>query len=428
MVQPPASASSEPIGLGIAGLGMAGAVMVQAAAAHSGYVLRAAADPHPAPRAAFAQDFNAHVYDDIGALCADPGVEVVYIATPHQFHAPHAILAAEHGKHIILEKPMALMLADCDAIIAAVERHNVRLIVGHTHAFDPAVRVMRLIIASGALGRLGMIHSFNYTNFLYRPRRPEELDTAQGGGVLFNQVPHQIDIARLLAGGLARSVRAQVTALDPARPTEGSCAALLQFENGAAASLVYSGYDYFDSDEWHFNISERGAPKTVDHGAARRALMKSIDEARARTESFAYGSSTVDLPSHQPHFGITIVTCEKGELRASADGLIKYDAMGPMKINIERGTGMHGRREVLNEMGQALRLGMRPTHDGQWGKATLEVALAILHSAREGREITLEHQVAVPEEEPDPEEHEQTEWRVTARIAHWPARGIYAKD
>ena len=266
----------EPIRLGIAGLGMAGAVMVQAAAAHRGYVLRAAADPHPVPRAAFARDFEAKVYDDVAGLCDDPDIEVIYIATPHQFHRPHAILAAEHGKHIILEKPMALTLADCDAIIAAVERANVNLIVGHTHSFDPQVHVMRLLISSGALGRLGMIHSFNYTNFLYRPRRPEELDTAQGGGILFNQIPHQIDTVRLLAGGLVRSVRAQTTALDRARPTEGSCAALLQFENGAAASLVYSGYDYLRfSDEWHFNISERGTPKTLDHGAARRALMQS---------------------------------------------------------------------------------------------------------------------------------------------------------
>jgi len=423
-----ASAERVPIGLGIAGLGMAGAVMVQAAAEHAGYVVRAAADPHPAPRAAFARDFNANVYEDIGALCADPAVEVVYIATPHQFHASHAILAAEHGKHIILEKPMALTLADCDSIIAAAERHNVHLIVGHTHSFDPAVHVMYLYVASGALGRLGMIHSFNYTNFLYRPRRPEELDTERGGGILFNQVPHQIDMVRLLAGGLARSVRAQVTVLDAARPTEGSCAALLQFENGAAASLVYSGYDFFDSDEWHFSINERGAPKTIDHGAARRALMKATDEARARTETFAYGSSHAASPPHQPHFGITIVTCEKGELRASADGLILYDAMGPMKINIERGPVMPGRRGVLDEIGRALRLGIRPTHDGRWGKATLEVALAIQRSAREDREITLEHQVAVPEEEFTPEDDAQTETRISARIVDWPAGGIYAKD
>jgi phthalate 4,5-cis-dihydrodiol dehydrogenase len=419
----------EPIGLGIAGLGMAGAVMVRAAAAHAGYVLRAAADPHPAPRAAFAQDFQAKVYDDIGGLCGDPDIEVIYIATPHQFHKPHAILAAEHGKHIILEKPMALTLADCDAIIAAVERANVNLIVGHTHSFDPQIHVMRLMISSGALGRLGMIHTFNYTNFLYRPRRPEELDTAQGGGILFNQVPHQIDIVRLLAGGLVRSVRAQTTALDPTRPTEGSCAALLQFENGAAGSLVYSGYDYFDSDEWHFSVSERGMPKTIDPGAARRALKNTADEVRARTETFAYGYGSSDFPPHQPHFGITIATCERGELRASADGLIQYDDNGPMKINIEQGPVMPGRREVLNEMGQALRLGIRPTRDGRWGKATLEVALAMLQSAREDREIKLEHQVAVPEPASEKnEEGESGEWQITARIVDWPSRGIYAKD
>jgi phthalate 4,5-cis-dihydrodiol dehydrogenase len=408
-----ASADAAPIGLGIAGLGMAGAVMVQAAAAHNGYVLRAAADPHPAPRAAFARDFNAAVYEDVGALCADPVVEVVYIATPHQFHAPHAILAAEHGKHIILEKPMALTLADCDAIIAAVERAKVHLIVGHTHAFDPAVRVMHLLIATGGLGRLGTIHSFNYTNFLYRPRRPEELDTARGGGILFNQVPHQVDIVRLLAGGLVRSVRAQTTALDPARPTEGGCAALLQFDNGVAASLVYSGYDYFDSDEWHFGISERGAPKTIDHGAARRALMNTADETRARTETFAYGSSNAGLPPHQPHFGITIATCQRGELRVSADGLILYDVRGASPLEIDRGTGIPGRREVLDDMRDALRGGIPPIHDGRWGKATLEVALAIQQSAAEAREVDLKHQVAV---KPIPAQKRQ-KYIVEARIA-----------
>src|ERR1700722_1117975 len=135
-----------PLGLAIAGLGMAGAVMARAAAGHPGVKLVAAADPHEAPRNAFARDFNARAYADIAEFCSDPAIDVVYIATPHQFHAEHAALAAGAGKHIILEKPMALTLADCDAIIAAVERANVRLIVSHTHAFDPAVRAMRHIV------------------------------------------------------------------------------------------------------------------------------------------------------------------------------------------------------------------------------------------------------------------------------------------
>jgi phthalate 4,5-cis-dihydrodiol dehydrogenase len=391
----PTGKDSGPIGLGIVGLGMAGAAMVHAAADHPDFVLKAAADPHPAPRQAFAADHNARAYEDVRMLVRDPAVSVVYIATPHQYHAEHAVLAAAHGKHIILEKPMALTLAECDTILAAAERHKVHLIVGHTHAFDPPVRLMRDIIAGGELGKLGLIHSLNYTNYLYRPRRPEELDTSLGGGILFNQVPHQIDTARLLGGGLVRSVRASTTRLDPSRPTEASCAALLQFGNGATASLVYSGYDHFDSDEWHFGLSERGAPKKIEHGAARRALAKAVDETKARIETFAYGAASAELPPHQPHFGVTIVTCAEGDMRASADGVTIYDRDGMRQVSIQRGGSMPGRREVLDDMRVAIRSGNPAVHNGRWGKATLEVALAMLQSARDGREVVLEHQVAV---------------------------------
>jgi phthalate 4,5-cis-dihydrodiol dehydrogenase len=390
--------SDAPIGLGIAGLGMAGAVMVRAAAAHPDIKVVAAAEPHDAPRAAFARDFNAAAYASIEELCADPAVEAVYTATPHQFHAPHAILAAERGKHIVLEKPMALTLAECDAIIAAVERAGVYLLVGHTHAFDPAVRAMRRIVASGELGALGMIAALNYSNFLYRPRRPEELDTASGGGILFNQVPHQIDMVRLIGGGLLRSVRAQVTRLDPARPTEGGLVAFLEFEDGAAASLVYGGYDFFDSDELHFWISERGADKPRDqHGTARRALAErqATDESRLRVDQYAYGAAPGAPPAHQPHFGLMIVTCAGGEMRASADGLLIYDQSGKREIALPKSATMPGRSEVLDDMIAAIRNGRPPLQNGRWAKANVEVSLGLLRSARERREIMLEHQVGI---------------------------------
>jgi phthalate 4,5-cis-dihydrodiol dehydrogenase len=208
-------------------------------------------------------------------------------------------------------------------------------------------------------------------------------------------VPHQIDTARLLAGGIVKSVRALASVLDPSRPTEGSCAALLQFGSGAAASIVYSGYDHFDTDEWHFGISERGAPKPIVHGAARRALASARDETKARTETFAYGNTASELPPHQPHFGITIVTCANGDMRASADGVTIYGRDGVREIPLPRGGSMPGRREVLDDLAAAIRTGKRPVHDGRWGKATVEVALAILRSSREGREVMLEHQVTV---------------------------------
>jgi phthalate 4,5-cis-dihydrodiol dehydrogenase len=386
------------LGLGVIGLGMAGAVMVRAAARHQGVVLTAAADPQAAPREAFGRDFNARTYADARALCEDPAVEVVYIATPHQFHAEHAVMAAERGKHVILEKPIALTLADCDRIIAAVDRAKVHLIVGHTHAFDPAVRAMRAVVASGELGALGMVASWNYTNFLYRPRRPEELDTSKGGGILFNQVPHQIDTVRLLAGGLVKSVRAQVGVLDPARPTEGNATVFLEFADGVAASLVYSGYDFFDSDELHFCISERGAPKEPAHGATRRALAaRKAEETSLRTQSFAYGGKDAGEPRHQPHFGLTIATCARGDLRASADGVFVYGVDGKRELALPDGGKYSGRLNVLDDMRAAMLSGAKPVHDARWGKATLEVALAIQASARDRREVMLKHQVAVPQ-------------------------------
>ncbi len=388
--------TTSPIGLGIVGLGMAGAAMVHAAVRHPGVRIVAAAEPQAGPRAAFARDFKAAVHDDIRRLCDDPAVDAVYIATPHQFHAEHASLAAAAGKHIILEKPMALTLPDCDAIIAAVEKAGVHLVVGHTHAFDPAIRAMRAVIASGELGRLGMIASWNYTSYLYRPRRPEELDTAKGGGILFNQLPHQIDIVRLLGGGHARSVRAHAGGLDPARPTEGHAVALLAFEDGAAASLVYSGYDFFDSDELHGWISERGDPRQPAYSVARSALAaRTREEAELRTTNYAYGAADGAEPPHQPHFGLTIATCAQGELRSSVDGVFVYGEDGRREIALPEGPRFSGRGNVLDDLAAAIRAGRKPVHDGHWGKATLEVALAIQTSAKEGREVGLEHQVGV---------------------------------
>jgi phthalate 4,5-cis-dihydrodiol dehydrogenase len=381
--------------LGVLGLGLAGSVMVSTIRRHPSVVIAAAADRNAAPRAAFARDFNAPAYDDAEALMADKTVDAIYVATPHQFHRDHSILAMRHGKHVIVEKPMALHLADCDAMIAAAQDAGVALVVGHSHSFDPNVVEIAKLVASGAFGPLAMVNMWNYNDFLYRPRRPEELDTAQGGGIAYNQLPHQIDTARLIANSRVRSVRAHTTRLDSARPTEGGSIVMLDFESGVAASLVYSGYDHFDSDEWHFGIGERGAPKSIAHGAARRALAKAEDETKARTETFAYGNTASALPPHQPHFGITIVTCADGDMRASADGVTIYGRDGVRDIAIPRGGSMPGRREVLDDLAAAIRTGRKPVHDGRWGKATVEVALAILRSSRENRDVMLEHQVAV---------------------------------
>jgi phthalate 4,5-cis-dihydrodiol dehydrogenase len=381
----------DPVRLGIVGLGLAGGVMVHATRGHPHVICAGAAEINEELRARFAQSEDVPVCSDVLALVQRDDIDAVYIATPHQFHRDHAILAANNGKHIIVEKPMALCTADCDAMIAAAAANDVQLIVGHTHSFDPAILTMRRLISADRLGRLSMIATYDYTDFLYRPRRPEELDTTRGGGILFNQVPHQVDIIRLLADAPLRSVRAFTNMLDAARPTEGGCMALLEFENGVAASLVYSGYDRFDSDELHHWVSETGYSKPPGHGQTRRALRSfgtAEAERDARVRRMGYGSAiSAPPPPHQPHFGVTIVSCEHADLRQSVNGVLLYTDDGVTEVPPEESVGRPGRGDVLEELFQALRHAQEPLHSGAFGRGTVQACLAILRSSRERREM-----------------------------------------
>jgi phthalate 4,5-cis-dihydrodiol dehydrogenase len=391
--------------IGIAGLGLAGSTMAQAIAAHPHAKVAAAADLKKEVRESFARDFAVETFPSVEEMCASDSVDVVYIATPNWLHKEHALLAAAHRKHIIVEKPMAVTLEECDAMIAAAEKNRVKLVAGHTHSFDPGIRKMAEIIGSGEVGPVRFINTWNYADFLYRPRRSDELDTTLGGGVMFNQAPHQIDIVRLLGGGLVRTVRAMTFNWDPKRPTEGAYSSFLQFEFGATASVIYSGYDHFDSDEFHMWLGERGQQKVDDgHGSARRSLQSLTspeEETAFRASIFGYGGSWLTTlkqargERHQPHFGILIVSCENGDLRLSRSGVLLYTDQGkreePVTL-IGRSPVKGGDRRTYD----AFVTGRPHLHDGRWGKATMEVCLAILQSARERTEIHLQHQTAVP--------------------------------
>jgi len=381
--------------VGVAGMGRAFSVMLPTFMCDPRVALVAAADPRAEARERFAAEFSAKSYQSVEELCADRAVEIIYVATPHQHHARHATLAAQHGKHLLVEKPMALTLEDCAMMIDAAKRAGVHLIVGHSHSFDAPILRTRELIASGTYGAVRMIAAFNYTDFLYRPRRPEELDTAQGGGAVFNQAAHQVDIVRLLGGGMVKSVRAATGAWDPVRPTEGAYSALLTFETGAFASLTYSGYGHFDSDELSGWIGEMGQAKQPY--ARRPQHFADAAEEAAFKDARNYGGAAYrplaeQVLSHQ-HFGTIIVSCERADLRPLPDGVMIYqngaarlDPLPPPSVP---------RAEVIDELYAAVVEGKAPLHDGAWAMATSEVCLAILQSAREGRDVVLKHQVAI---------------------------------
>ncbi|HZD90751.1 MAG TPA: Gfo/Idh/MocA family oxidoreductase [Pseudolabrys sp.] len=382
--------------IGIAGLGRAFSIMLPTLRADPRVTVTAAADPRPEARRRFTQDFGGRACDSVAALCADPQVDIIYVASPHQHHAEHARLAAEHGKHLLVEKPIALTLDEAQAMVAAARKAGIYLIVGHSHSYDAPILHARDLIASGQYGAVRMITALNCTDFLYRPRRPEELDTALGGGAMFNQAPHQVDIVRLLGGGKVTTVRAMTGNWDTTRPTEGAYAALLGFENGAFASLVYNGYGHFDSDEfmgWIGEMGERKQPRTTK---IVRRFADPAAEAAAKAAR-AYGGSGWQPPPprellHQ-HFGMLLVSCDHAELRPLPTGVMIYEN-GVGRLDPLPAPAVP-RVEVIDELYGAVIEGRPPLHDGAWATATMEVCLAMLRSSREGREIPLQHQTSV---------------------------------
>jgi phthalate 4,5-cis-dihydrodiol dehydrogenase len=361
-------------------------------------LLVACCDPHPNATALFHAQFGARVHESAQALCADPNVEWVYIATPHPLHEEHAALAAAHGKNVLVEKPMALSLAECDRMIHAAQQAGTHLVVGHSHSFNSPVALASDLIRSGSYGQVQSILAFNFTDFLYRPRRPEELDTAQGGGVVFSQAAHQIDVVRLLAGGLVTSVYARTGAWDSGRATEGAYSAILNFESGAFAQVHYNGYGFFDSDVWMDQVGELGqVKKPLSHQATRQKHMGVTDEMREvalkaerNYAGAAYSPQAFQGTAGFQHFGPVLVSCSQADLRLTPQGVEVLDVEG---VRLLPCAAMDiPRQEVVDELWSVARCGALPLHSGKWSKATMEVCLGILASARQGQLVTMQHQ------------------------------------
>src|SRR5581483_1217274 len=260
--------------VGMAGLG-AGARQVLPSFKHvPGVELAAVADI----RASALEEFAARgvrTFKSVEAMCKSPDVDAVWVATPNVLHMEHTLLAANHGKHVICEKPMALSLAQAQAMIDAVDRNGVKYVQGHSKIYNPPVRKIREVAASGRLGRIIQINTWNYRNWLNQPRLATEVDTATGGGVVYRQGPHQTDVVRCIGGGMVKSVRAITGRWDPNFNTEGNYSAFLEFEDGTPCLMSLNGYAHFNVTELTWGIGEGGQQTPEDQlYAARERLTR----------------------------------------------------------------------------------------------------------------------------------------------------------
>lgn len=386
--------ATDVLNIGVVGLGAAGRAFVPAILKHPGFRLAAVAEPVAATRAEMSGGRDTTGYASVEAMLEHPGLDAVYVATPTDVHPEHVALALAAGKHVLVEKPMAAELEQARAMVAAAIAAGVVLLVGHSHSYDLPIRKMREIITGGTLGPVRMVNTWCFSDWMYRPRRAEELDAARGGGVTYRQGSHQFDIIRLLCGGLAKSVRAKTFDWNPRRSGIGAHVAYLDFVDGAAATAVYNGYGRFSSMDLGFDVSEWGFMQPPQDRPQHRFSAEATPEAELLAKQQRARSAIPEAAPYQPFFGVTLVSCERGDIRQSPKGLYIYSEEGQAEIELP--TNRSPRDLVLAEFHDAITGRSPALHDGRWGLANLEVCAAAISSSESGQDVLLKEQVAAP--------------------------------
>ncbi len=230
-------------GVGVVGLGRVsrghGQALKQARDAH----LVAACDIDRARLDTYTQEFGCAGESSLDALLAREDVQVVDILLPHGLHEEATVKAARAGKHIMVEKPMAMEVAACDRMIAAARDAGVQLFVAHTERFIEATRVARAVLDSGEVGAPVMATDVWYQPFRRHTRQPWMLDRSRGGGFLQMAGSHMFDRLVYLLSSRVKSARASVrTVYHSDVQCDDAVAAFLELESGVPCTIGTVSY------------------------------------------------------------------------------------------------------------------------------------------------------------------------------------------
>jgi predicted dehydrogenase len=262
-------------------------------------------------------------------LVADPDIDAVYVATPVRYHAQQTIAAARAGKHVLCEKPMAMNVAECDAMIAACRDAGVALGIAYYRRFYPAVARIGQIIESGEIGTPVFALMTAFEPFDAKPGEPRAwlLDPAEaGGGPMADFGCHRLEVLLHLLGPVRR-IAGIISTVVFRRAVEDTAAALLQFERGATAMLA------------------------VTHAAADR-------------------QDTLDLFGSRG--SIRIASLNRGDITVRADGRERTESHPPA-ANVHK--------PLVDDFVEAVRSHRAPSVDGHAGRAVAAVQDAIYADA-----------------------------------------------
>lgn len=193
--------------------------------------------------AEFAGEFGAKKwYSDWREQLQDDGIDAVYIATPVNLHAEQTIYAAQYGKHVLCEKPMAINVADCEDMLQAARTNGIKLGVAYYRHFYPVILRIKELVRGGAIGKLVLIQSNSVNQYNPGPDEPRYwlmVENESGGGPMMDFGCHRIQVFQNIAGPIKRTCSLTGNILYD-RQVEDTATALFQFESGVQGVLSVS--------------------------------------------------------------------------------------------------------------------------------------------------------------------------------------------
>ncbi len=314
--------------------------------------------------AAFAARWGVRPFTDVATMLREAGVEALLIATPHPLHAEPAVRAAEAGVHVLVEKPLAASLADCDAMLAAARRTGVRLGVISQRRFLEPVQRMKAAIDAGKIGKpiLGVFQMYNWRDRAYYESDPWRGKWAtEGGGVLVNQSPHMLDLLQWFMGPVEEVSGCWANLNHPYIEVEDTALAMIRFKGGGLGSVVTS-------------LSQKPGLYTRVHVHGSNGASVGVETDRGAT--FVAGVSAVAEP---PLNDVWTVPGEEHLLAEfQAEDRARFAAIDP---------ATHYHALQIQDFLRVVRQGRPPPVTGEEGRVVVEMFTAIYRSQRERRPI-----------------------------------------
>lgn len=345
---------------GIVGCGKVGDFHAKAFASIEGSEFTAVCDANEQRAKEFAARYNVKAYIDVETMCKSEQLDVVSICTPHPIHKNPTVIAADCGCHVLVEKPLAASLEDCDAILDAQKRNNVTIgTMVQRRFYRPCMRI-RKAIDEGKLGKpvLGMVTMLGWRDEAYYSSDAWRGTWAgEGGGVLVNQAPHQLDLLLWYMGEIDEAYGVWKNLNHPYIEVEDTAVVVVKFKNGGIGNIVVSNSQNPALFGKVHIFGENGAAIGVqtDGGAM-----------------FIAGMSTIAEP---PVNDLWTVPGEENQLpiwkQEDSDFFNSVDSM------------YHYHNEQIADFLIAIQNGTKPLVDAAEGRRTVELITAIYRSTKE---------------------------------------------